>query len=143
MAEEIFTEGWAEAWCREINGSEAYREAAEDWEGAIVLKLAPDASWGVDEARGVWIDLWHGECREVREATASDEEEAPYVIRADPYTWNDVLAGDLDPISGIMRGKLKLKKGSIIDLASYVNAAKELVKAATRVDSSYPEGWGG
>lgn len=141
MAEEIFTESWAEAWCREMNESEAYSEAAETWEGAIVLRLAPDASWGIEEERSVWVDLHHGECRGVREATEEDLRDAPYVIRADPYTWDRVLKGELDPISGLMRGKLKLKRGSIVSLARYVTAAKELVAAATRVETRFPDAW--
>lgn len=141
MGHEIFTGEWARSWCRELNGSDAYAEAARDWEGAMVLVLAPDASYGVPEPRAVHVDLWHGECREAREATGEDRERVPYVIRADPYTWNRVLAGDLDPIAALMQGKLKLKRGSVMSLARYVNAARELVRAATRVETSFPEGW--
>ena len=69
------------------------------------------------------------------------EDEAPYVLEADPYSWKRVLDGELDPIAGLMRGKIKLRRGSVVELARYVKAAKELVRAAGRVDASYPEGW--
>lgn len=141
MGHEIFTASWAEAWCRELNGSGAYADAARDWEGAIVLVLAPDASYGIPEARAVYVDLWHGECREAREATREDREEVPYLIRADPYTWNRVLEGETDPVASLMQGRLKLKRGSVMSMARYVNAARELVRAATRVDTTFPESW--
>lgn len=141
MAAEIFTGGWARDWCDEINDSAAYAEAAESWEGALVLAVHADPSYGLEEGRAVWVDLWHGECRGARAATDADREEAPYVIAADPYSWQRVLDGELDPISGLMRGKLKLESGSVVELARYVRAAKELVAAATRVESDYPEGW--
>lgn len=141
MGHEIFTGAWAKAWCRELNESEAYAGAAREWEGAIVLVLAPDASYGVPEARAVYVDLWHGACREAREATPEDRDDVPYVLRSDPYTWHRVLEGEMDPIAALMQGKLKLKRGSVIALARYVNAARELVRAATRVDTAFPEGW--
>lgn len=141
MAGEIFTGEWARDWCREINDSEAYREAAESWEGGVVLCVQADPSYGLDEPRAVYVDLWHGECREARAATEEDREEAPYVIAADPYSWKKVLNGEMDPISGLMRGKMKLERGSVVELARYVTAAKELVRAATRVEAAYPEGW--
>lgn len=142
MAPEVFTGGWAEAWCEEINASEAYREAAERWEGEIVLRVSADPSFGLPEARAVRMDLWHGECRGAAAAEEpAPEDEAPYVLEADPYSWKRVLDGELDPIAGLMRGKLKLRRGSLVELARYVKAAKELVRAAGRVDASYPEGW--
>lgn len=141
MAHEIFTGAWAEAWCRELNESEAYAEAAEDWEGALVLRVRADASYGIAEPRSVRVDLHHGACRGARAATAEDVEEVPYLIEADPYSWKRVLVGDLDPIAGLMRGKLKLERGSVVELARYVRAAKELVRAAGRVETDYPEGW--
>lgn len=141
MAHEIFTGDWARAWCEELNGSEAYAEAAEDWEGALILRVRADASYGIEEPRSVWVDLHHGACRDARSADEKDGDEVPYLIEADPYSWKRVLDGDLDPIAGLMRGKLKLKRGSVVELARYVKAAKELVRAAGRVDTSYPEGW--
>lgn len=141
MTGEIFTGEWARDWCREINDSDAYREAAEDWEGAVVLTLQPDPSYGIDSERSVYVDLWHGECREAREAGADDLEEAPYVIAADPYSWKKVLNGEMGPVTGLMRGKMKLERGSVVELARYVRAAEELVKAATRVEAEYPDGW--
>lgn len=141
MAHEIFTDDWARAWCRELNDSEAYGDAAEDWEGALVLRVRADPSYGIEEDRSVWVDLHHGDCRGARAAGEEDVGEVPYLIEADPYSWKRVLDGELDPISGLMRGKLKLKRGSVVELARYVKAAKELVKAAGRVDTAYPEGW--
>jgi hypothetical protein len=40
-----------------------------------------------------------------------------------------------------MGGKLKLAKGSLFALLPYAKAAKELVRSAIDVDTSYPDGW--
>jgi len=52
-----------------------------------------------------------------------------------------VLAGKTDPIVGLMGGKLKLAKGSLFALLPYAKAAKELVRSAISVDTSFPDGW--
>jgi putative sterol carrier protein len=103
--------------------------------------MMPDADMGIPEERIVIADLWHGDCRSARAASAADLEDAPYVIRATPPTWKSVLSGKTDPIVGLMGGKLKLAKGSLFALLPFAKAAKELVQSAINVDTEFPEGW--
>ena len=137
MSHEIFTDAWAEAWAQELQASDAYRAAAETWEGSVLLSLKADDT-AAD--RAVFVDLWHGECRGARAAEASDIESADYVIQADLEVWSRVLARELEPIFGLMSGKLKLTRGSLAKLTPYMAASRELVAAASRVDSIFPEG---
>ncbi len=141
MAFEIFTDKWARSWGKKINENEAYRKAAANWEGAIVLTMAADPEFGIHQDRAVIADLWHGDCRAAHAAGEKELGGAPYIIRATPATWKDVLAGKVDPIFGLLRGKLKLAKGSVFSLVPYAAAAKELVVSASQVDTSFPEGW--
>ena len=56
-----------------------------------------------------------------------------YVIAA-PYTrWKDVVQGDLDPVRGMMQGKLKVR-GDLPTIIRYVRAANELVRLTGEVD---------
>ena len=57
-----------------------------------------------------------------------------------PETWKRVLAGDLEPIFGIMSGKLELARGSLAKLVPQIAAARELVAAAARIDTVFPAG---
>jgi putative sterol carrier protein len=141
MPAEIFTNDWALVWSDKINENEDYRKAAQKWEGAIGLVMTEDRSMGIDEPRIVIADLWHGDCRGAEEADEAALEETPYVITAPPKTWRKVLGGDTDPIVGLMGGKLKLSKGSLLALLPYAKAAKELVRSAGNVDTTYPDGW--
>ena len=43
---ELFTEAWAQAYCRKLNESEAYRKAASTWEGSLALAVRPDPKAG-------------------------------------------------------------------------------------------------
>jgi putative sterol carrier protein len=138
---DVFSDAWAAAWARELNASDAFRVAALKWESAFVLVMQPDAAAGVREPRAVFVDLAGGACLAGRAATDEDLERAPYVLRASPAVWKQVLGGDLEPVGAVMIGLLDLSRGSLVGLAPWVGAAKELLSAACRVDSTYPEGW--
>jgi putative sterol carrier protein len=139
MRHEMFTHSWAVAWGEAIRANEAYREAARTWEWPIVLMVKEDPGLGVPE-RSVYVDLFRGECRAARVATPDDLETVPYILVAEVRSWKRLLDGEIETISGIMRGKLKLARGSLASLLPHVQAAKQLVVSATRVETLFPEG---
>ena len=124
----LFSDAWAKACQIELNASAAYRESAATWEGAVVF-IRRDAAG----ERGVYVDLWHGECREARTLADGDVDRAPYVINGEEQAWADVLGGSLDPLVALALGRLKLVKGSLGALAFHIRSSRELVAAASRV----------
>lgn len=131
-----FSDEWAQAWCRALNDSHAYRAAAATWEGSVGLVMTrPEAA-----PQAVLLDLWHGECRGARVAPAADVEAAAvYVIAAPRDTWKELLGGRASPLVALMSGKLRLTKGNMATLLPYANAAKELVASATLVETVFPD----
>lgn len=140
MPLEMFTHDWAVAWGEEIRANREYREAARDWKWPMVFTMRAMPDLGLPE-RSVYLDLFEGDCREARTATSGDLESVPYVMSGDPTTWKRVVDQDLEPIGGLISGKLKLEKGSITSLLPYVKAARELVLSAARVDTRFPDGF--
>ena len=128
MDDFLFSDAWAKACRDEINASAEYREAAATWEDAVAFAM--DTPRG---ERAVFVDLWHGQCREARTAQPGDLDRAPYVIRGDEETWHNVLEGRAEPLQALMMGRLKLAKGSIGALAFHIRSARELVACASRV----------
>ena len=129
---------WFQDFVEVINGSERYREAAADWEGDVAFAIEAEPDKGVPETIYGWLDLWHGACRSggiVDEPTATASR---YVIRAPFSRWRDVLEGDLDPVRGMMQGKLRVR-GDLPTILRYVNAANELVHLTGSVHTSYPD----
>lgn len=127
---------WLRIYQDRINGSAEYREAAATWEGAIAFVFEAEPDRGVPEDLWAWLDLWHGECREARMVTPEEGRGAPYVIRA-PYTrWKEVLAGNLDPVRGMMQGKLRLQ-GDLPTIIRHVRAANELVHLTSTVPTGF------
>ena len=49
MAELIFSDVWARSWGERLATSDAYRTAADKWEGDIVMVLEPDAKMGIEK----------------------------------------------------------------------------------------------
>jgi putative sterol carrier protein len=140
MANEIFTHDWALDWCRELTASDAYRQAAARWEGALILVLeAGELEIGDD--RAVYLDLHHGECRGARAAAREDHDAAPFVLQGAAAAWKRILAGEVEPLTALMTGKLRLAKGNVAKLLPHVQAARELVAAARRIPSAFPSGW--
>jgi putative sterol carrier protein len=132
----VFSDAWAKACAVAINANPAYRAAAKTWEGAVLLSMS--SANEVDDARRVFLDLWHGECRGARSAKAEDETAARFILSGREDGWREVLTGQIAPFLAIMTGKLRVSKGSILELLPYANAAKELVGAAAEVPSTFP-----
>jgi putative sterol carrier protein len=127
---------WLELYRRRIDASDEYRDAAATWEGDIAFRFEAEPDRGVPEDLWAWLDLWHGACRQARLVSAEDGRRAAYVISAPYSRWKDVLAGELDPIKGMMQGKLKLD-GDLPTIIRYVRAATELVSLTTTVPTEY------
>lgn len=141
---EFFTEDWLRAWVGEIDRSDSYRQAAATWEGSLIFRLSTSNSKSAESVlaggmTAVFLDLWHGECREARFASSQDQEEADYMLEADLAMWKGLLAGKTQPLMALMTGKLKLVRGSLSSLMPYVQASQELVAAASRVHTVFPD----
>jgi putative sterol carrier protein len=119
-----------------INGSDIYREASSDWEGDISFVMEAEPDRGVPDDLVARLDLWHGECLDARMVSEGEAEETPYAIRAPYSRWRQVLDGELDPVKGMVQGKLKLR-GDLAEIIRHVRAAQELVRLTTLVPTEY------
>ena len=133
------TAAWFEAFVDLINGSAAYREAAATWEGDIAFLIEAEPDRGVPQ--DVWgvLDLWHGECRVGGVTDADRGREAAYLLRAPYSRWRQVVTGELDPIKGMMQGKLKVQ-GDLPTIVRQVRAANELVELTLRIPTEFADG---
>jgi len=127
---------WLAIYRDRINESSEYREAAAAWEGAVAFAFEAEPDHGVPEELWALLDLWHGECRDARMLDPADGDRAPYVIRAPYSRWKEVVRGDLDPVKGMMQGKLKVR-GDLATIVRYVRAANELVHLTMAVPTQF------
>lgn len=128
---------WLEVYMERINDSPEYREAAATWEGDIAYVFEAEPDLGVTDEVWAWLDLWHGRCREARYDIGEEQGTAArFVIRAPYSRWKEVIRRELDPVKGIMQGKLRLK-GDLPTIIRHVKAANELVNLASRVPTEF------
>ena len=132
------SEEWLTQYAELINKSDAYQEAAADWEGDVVYVVEAEPDKGVAEDVWAYLDLWHGECRQAKVVSAQDGEKARFVIRAPYSRWKEVIKQELDPVKGMMQGKLKLR-GDLPVILKYLKAANELVNLAATVQTEFPD----
>lgn len=134
---EIFGPEWLDAWKAQINDDPVYREKGARWSGPVMLRVWPDQDRA--RTRAVYLDLDGGECRAARLAGPDDLAAAALVIGAPLDNWERVLAGELDPIAGLMAGKLKLEKGNLLKVLPFADGARAMLKAATRLGGDLPD----
>jgi putative sterol carrier protein len=128
----LFSAAWAQRYLVAINASSAYYNASTRWEaGSLTFILKPAPRHGYPLERAVWLDLHRGRCRDAYSLPPTEaRERAAFVIEGEYDTWMDVLNGRAQPLPLIMRGKLRLSKGSLMRLMPFTQSAQELIKCA-------------
>lgn len=130
------SEEWLHEYVDRINTSSDYREAAASWEGDVCFVFEADPSLGADEDIWGWLDLWHGECRDAKIVTPEEGGKAAFIIRAPYARWKEVIKRELDPVKGMMQGKLSLK-GDLPTIIRNVKASNVLVGLAGTVPTTF------
>ncbi len=128
---------WVEEYKKQINLSEGYKKAGATWTaGAVALVTLAKPEIGLNEDFGIWLDLHQGVCREAKVVTAEEAQKAPFCITGDYARWKQVIKKELEPVKGMMQGKLKLK-GDLPTIVRYVKASQELVECSTRIETKF------
>ncbi len=127
---------WIKALCQELNQSEAYAQAAKNWEGDFYFIVEPEGE--MTEQAIFYVDLWHGKCREAKLITDEKEKEPVFRMSAPLSSWRKVIAKELDPIQGLLTRRLKLK-GNMAMIMRNVKAAQELVECCTHIETEFPD----
>ena len=139
MSHPFPSEQWTQAYAQAVNDNAAYRESGKPWTfGAVAMVVKADPSLGIDEDMAMILDVHEGQCRGAQYVQGLDSvEQAPFVIVADYARWRDVIEGRLDPIKGMMEGKLKLTQGHLPTMIRFVESSRQLVVSAANVPTKF------
>jgi putative sterol carrier protein len=134
MALDFPSPEWASAYKDAINSNPTYKTAGKDWtHGVVAMVVKADPALRIAEDLALWLDVHGGECRDCKLMPAKDAQSAAFIVLADYARWKSVIKKELDPIKGMMQGKLKLTKGHMPTIVKYVHASRELVESTARV----------
>ena len=138
MAIPAFSDEWARAFKAEVNQSEAYKQASRGWQWTVGLVVEAEPDKNFPESKGIVMDLYEGEARDVRVGSADDAAGCDFVISAPYSRWKQVATKELDATRGMLQGKLKLK-GDLPTIVRYTKSSQELTEATTRVPVEWPD----
>ena len=138
MAIAAYSPEWADAYKDEINRSAVYKQAAAGWEGTVGLVVLAEPDKNFPDDKGVLMDLWHGEARDIKVVGRDEAEKCDFVITGPYSRWKQVATKELDATRGIMQGHLKLR-GDFPTLVRYTKASQEMTECTTRVPVTWPD----
>lgn len=130
------SEEWIKAYKDAINNNPEYRTGSADWTYGVVALICKAQPPGLPRDVGIWLDLERGVCRDAKLVTAEEAMKAPFCITGEYARWKQVLKKELEPIKGMMQGKLRLK-GDLPTIVRQVKAAEELVNSAGTIDTRF------
>ncbi|MHB8573112.1 MAG: SCP2 sterol-binding domain-containing protein [Candidatus Dormibacteria bacterium] len=133
-----FSTEWAQAFKEELNRSEVYRQQGKGWKWTVALVVEAEPDRNFPDTRGVWLDLFDGEARDVKIVDPDEAAKADFIISAPYSRWKQVAKKELDATKGMMQGKLKLK-GDLPTIVRYTRASQEMTECTTRVPVIYPD----
>lgn len=138
MTVAAFSSEWAQAFKDEINKSPVYKQAGKGWKWTVGLVVEAEPDKKFPDAKGIVMDLFEGEARDVRVGSAADAQACDFVISGSYSRWKQVALKELDATRGMLQGKLKLK-GDLPTVVRYTKASQELTECTTRVPVTWPD----
>jgi len=124
---------WAAEFRSVLNQNEAYRAAAQAWEGDILFLVRPADPNAA--APGIHLALAHGECSAATFHPDARTVASEFVYEGTSENWQKLLAGQIDPVKAILDGTFRIR-GNLAKAMRFTRAAKELVETAAKVPTS-------
>ena len=136
MAGVFPSEMWLDSLKEHLNADERYAKIAKKWEGDLVFDIR--AEGGLKEDTRVYLDLWHGKCRDAYLMTNEDQKEPAFTLTAPYGNFVKILLGELDPMQAMMTRKLVVK-GSMAYMMRNVPTVLDFVRCAKEVTETVLE----
>lgn len=121
---------WLQALKEKLNADEKYAQVAKKWEGDMACVLEADDR--LPERKILYLDLYHGQCREVAELNDISEKKPAFILTASYSNFLRVLQGDLDPMQAMLTRKLGVK-GNMAVMMRNVPTVLDFVRCAKEV----------
>src|SRR2546428_10745707 len=102
MAVKAFSSEWAKEFKDEVNRSSVYKTAAKGWKWTVGLVVEAEPDKHFPEAKGIGMDLFDREARDVTVGPASDAQKCDFVITAPYSRWKEGAARQLDATSAML-----------------------------------------
>jgi len=121
-----------------LNADEKYAKAAKDWEGDMMFIIeGEDDDLPSGESVIIYMDLWHGECRDAKIMfNISEKPDCAFKVVGPEGIWKKVNSGEAEPIQLIMTQQLKVE-GDLNKIMKATKAALILATTAGSISMDY------
>jgi putative sterol carrier protein len=126
-------QSWVDGLLETINSDSDYERVASKWEGDLLFIIEPDET--LDELTVIYLDLWHGKCRETGYFDRPPERKTAYRFRGPYSNFARILVGQWPPMQALLTRKLQVK-GSMTYLARNLPTVLEFVRCCQKNTTS-------
>jgi putative sterol carrier protein len=111
------SEAWVNAAKDKLNSDARYAQIAKNWEGDIRFVIDPDGS--LAEPCWIYLDLWHGTCRDAYlETPVNEVKKTAFTLKAPYENFVRILKGELDPMQAMLTRKLVVQGNMAVMMRS-------------------------
>ncbi len=125
---------WFEALRDKLNQDENYNRIAQKWEGDFLFAI--ETGGAITQPIYVYIDLWHGKCREVKVIQNPQEVKAAFVLSAPYPNYISLLKGNIDPMQAMLTQKIRVK-GNMAVLMRNIPTVLDFVRCCREVTDGF------
>lgn len=101
------SEEWLANLKDKLNSDKKYAEIARNWEGDLTYVIEADKDF--PQVVTLYLDLWHGTCRNAYVVKEEQEVNPAFTISGEYGNFARVLKGELHPVQAMATMKLKVR----------------------------------
>jgi len=129
-----FSQPWAEAWREALASSRELADAARGFHGKVAFVVGAGSPG--DAGRAVAVEIADGRVVDAGAVPVPEAHNARFALAAEADVWTGILDGSLEPAGAVLSGKVRLLRGSLLTITPHLALARELLRAARRVNAS-------
>ncbi len=117
-----------------LNSDDQYARIAHSWEWDLLFAIEADEN--LKQSLYVYMDLWHGSCREVKIVEDASQTKATFVLSAPYKQYVALLSGKLDPMQAMLTRKLRVQ-GNMAIMMRNVPTVLDFVRCCREVTDGF------
>lgn len=128
------TAAWVQALSEKLNSDEKYAHIAHSWEGDMLFVIDPGGN--LAQETKIYLDLWHGKCRNAYVVSEKDVPKTVFSLRAPYENFARLLKGELEPMQALLTRKLGVE-GNMAVLMRNIPTVLDFVRCCREVTDSF------
>lgn len=124
---------WTQALMEKLNTDQRYADIARNWEGDLTFVIEPGGA--LKDRMVIYLDLWHGKCRQAYVVQGDNPPEAAFTLKAPYENFVRILKGELHPMQAMLTRRLHVQ-GNMAVMMRNVPTVLDFVRCAQEITDS-------